>query len=107
MAPKTLAQAANDMLDAVKQLSTAQGIDWSDPVYEPVAKAHADLTESLIHSQDDGAIDWSALRESVGAAGFFVSKAAPDAPEDYLWDLIRKVYSKVVRTRADGQRPQL
>jgi len=44
---QTLLKAAQDMLDAVKDLSTAQGIDWTNPVYAPVALAHANLTDAL------------------------------------------------------------
>lgn len=47
MTNKTLTQAVQDMLDAVKALSTSQGIDWTDPVYAPVALAHAHLTDAL------------------------------------------------------------
>ncbi len=91
------------MHDAVKQLSIAQGINWSDPVYESVARAHANLHDSLINAEEDVGIDWTALRDSVEGAGFFVSRAAPDAPADYLWRLIRTVYLKRVRHDPNDQ----
>ena len=103
MTTKTLKQASQDMHDAVKQLSTTQGIDWSDPLYGSVARAHASLHDALIRAEEDGGIDWAVLRDSVEGAGFFVSKGAPDAPADYLWGLIRKVYLTIVRRGANGQ----
>ncbi len=46
---KTLAQAAQEMLDAIKVLS--KGIDWSNPVFAGVALAHANLHDALAQTE--------------------------------------------------------
>lgn len=48
---KTLAQTAQEMLDAINVLSKAKGIDWSNPVFAGVALAHANLHDALAQTE--------------------------------------------------------
>ncbi len=51
-----LLAAAQAMLKAVKDMSRAPDVDFSLPVFTPVTKAHADLTDAVIQSAAMAAI---------------------------------------------------
>jgi transcriptional regulator with XRE-family HTH domain len=51
-------------------------------------------------------IDWDLIQESVEAVAFFCIKAAPNCPDSYKWQLIKKVYASLSESRQNASEVQ-
>lgn len=63
-------------------------------------------TDEQMNEDASEQIDWKLVQEAVEAVNFFCIKAAPNCPDSYKWQLVKKVYASILASRQNSDEVQ-